>query len=323
MESGWKSAGLNGIRWSGCLGDIGKATEDYGSVVVGLACTNFIGTFSCVLSAKKQGDVYSPMETMIVDGIGSMVGSLFGSPYGTTVYIGHVTYKQMGAKRGYSVLNGFLYLIFGIFGLQGVIDAFLPHECVLGVIVVIGFSMAAQVVESVPPRWYACVILGMLIGVADYGAGGLGSASVELSFMANGYIWISFLYTFVLMLLTDRWFLGAAGVFAVMVPLTFIGLIHARKLNVKYDNKGTIQGEENLAMAGGDGAPGWKFFVCYAVCALFCVLMHLLQRKGFVKEAEEEDYREIQAKEEQEGTGEIQAKEEKEGTGPAESELKL
>eukprot|EP00971_Amphidinium_carterae_P282753 5613442-Amphidinium_carterae.1 len=35
-------------------------------------------------------------------------GLLQGSPYGTTVYIGHVAYKKMGATRGYSLLNGVL-----------------------------------------------------------------------------------------------------------------------------------------------------------------------------------------------------------------------
>lgn len=47
---------------------------------------------------------------MIVDGIGTMIASFFGSPFGTVIYIGHPAHKRSGAKVGYSLANGCIYL---------------------------------------------------------------------------------------------------------------------------------------------------------------------------------------------------------------------
>jgi AGZA family xanthine/uracil permease-like MFS transporter len=47
---------------------------------------------------------------MIVDGIGTCIAALMGSPLGTVVYIGHPAHKASGAKVGYSFANGIIYL---------------------------------------------------------------------------------------------------------------------------------------------------------------------------------------------------------------------
>ena len=194
------------LGWHGLqvpsLRHMGTAFTEYGSLVLGLACTNFIGTYACNISARKGGDFFSPMETMVVDGIGSMVGALFGSPFGTTVYIGHVAYKKMGATRGYSLANGVLRLAFGMFGMHALVDSLVPHEITSGVIVVIGFTMTAQVLHSVPQRWYPAVLVGICVVTADYlVASGVSKAS-EFKLLGNGYVFISFLYTFFLMMLS-------------------------------------------------------------------------------------------------------------------------
>lgn len=40
-------------------------------------------------------------ESMVADGIGTMITSLFGSPFGTVMYFGHPAYKKSGGKTGY------------------------------------------------------------------------------------------------------------------------------------------------------------------------------------------------------------------------------
>jgi AGZA family xanthine/uracil permease-like MFS transporter len=64
----------------------------------------------CLVSAKEAGDPFPVRETMIVDGIGTCIASFFGSPFGTVVYLGHPAHKRNGAKVGYSLANGILYL---------------------------------------------------------------------------------------------------------------------------------------------------------------------------------------------------------------------
>jgi len=272
----------------------GYAARNYGSLVAGLAFANFLGTLSCNLSARRGGDLFSPTESMIVDGIGSIIGACFGSPYGTTVYIGHVAYSKMGATRGYSFLNGFLWLIIGMFGIHAVLDTIVPHEILGGVLIVIGFGMAAQAVESVPKRWYPAVLIGICMCFSDF-MSAMRMPVEDIQLVANGYIFVSFLYTFWLMMLVDRWFLAAAGVFLALVILSFFGITHGEVVDVRYDENGTLMGSE----LGPDyiGMPGWKMLLMYGVSMLLCFAFHLAQCKGLIEAPQAEDFRKIQADE--------------------------
>jgi AGZA family xanthine/uracil permease-like MFS transporter len=62
------------------------------------------------LSSSFRSDPYPVRESMIVDGIGTCIASFFGSPFGTVIYIGHPAHKASGAKVGYSLVNGVIYL---------------------------------------------------------------------------------------------------------------------------------------------------------------------------------------------------------------------
>ncbi|KAL9138894.1 xanthine/uracil permease [Amphidinium carterae] len=286
------------LQWNGMgipgWGQTTTAFQEYGALVLGLAFTNFIGTYACNISARKGGDLFPVMESMMVDGLGSMLGAVFGSPYGTTVYIGHVAYKKMGATRGYSLLNGALWLIFGVFGFHAFLQALIPNEVVSGILIVVGFSMAAQVCTSAPSRWFPAVLLGMAIGFSDLIIGGMGASNPDIVLLGNGYVWISLLYSWFLMMLIDRWFLAAALAFAVCAGATFIGLIHGNEMNVKYTDAGTLRGSEGLSY---DGMPGWKFIVMYMLAGILCLLLHAVQRAGYVEPAEEEDFRQLQDQE--------------------------
>jgi len=293
------AASTDFLKWNGMgipgWGESSTAFEEYGNLVLGLAFTNFIGTYACNISARKGGDLFPVMESMMVDGLGSMIGALCGSPYGTTVYIGHVAYKKMGATRGYSLLNGILWLILGLLGFHAFLDAIIPHEIVSGILVVIGFSMASQVVSCSPTRWYPAVLVGMSICFSDYIIGA-NTANNDMPLLGNGYVWVSLFYALFLMMLTDRWFIAAALTFLVMAGASFIGLIHAAKLNFKYSDKGTIIGSEQV-VPDVEGMPGWKFILTYLMSATLCIGFHFAQKAGYIDEPEKEDFRELQEKE--------------------------
>ena len=53
---------------------------------------------------------------MVVDGIGTLIGAILGSPFGTIVYIGIPVHKRVGARTGYSLMNGCVYLILCLSG---------------------------------------------------------------------------------------------------------------------------------------------------------------------------------------------------------------
>ena len=63
-------------------------------------------------SAEAAGDAYSTRETMVVAGLGTLVGcSLAALP--TLVYIGHPGWKSVGARMGYSWATGAAILLLG------------------------------------------------------------------------------------------------------------------------------------------------------------------------------------------------------------------
>lgn len=53
----------------------------------------------------RPGDPYPVAESLIVDGVTTMMGCLFGSPFGTILYFGHPAFKKTGATSGYRLVK--------------------------------------------------------------------------------------------------------------------------------------------------------------------------------------------------------------------------
>ena len=75
---------------------------------------------------------------MISDGIGTIIGAILGSPFGTVVYIGHPVHKRVGARTGYSIMNGFVYLILCLAGVIPVILSLIPVIAIGPIIFIFG-----------------------------------------------------------------------------------------------------------------------------------------------------------------------------------------
>lgn len=95
----------------------------------------------CLVSAQKAGDPYPIRETMVVDGIGTLIGALLGSPFGTVIYIGHPVHKGIGAQTGYSIMNGCLYLVLTLAGVIPVILSLIPVIAIGPIIFIFGLMI--------------------------------------------------------------------------------------------------------------------------------------------------------------------------------------
>ena len=78
----------------------------YFSVIFPMGIFNVVGSLQNIESAEAAGDRYRTFPSLMVNGIGSVVAALFGSVFPTTIYIGHPGWKRLGARSGYSALNG-------------------------------------------------------------------------------------------------------------------------------------------------------------------------------------------------------------------------
>ncbi len=104
------------VKWWGPVWTADELFQDFGEVkdylgiVIPIGISAAATSLMCLVSAKEAGDPFPVRESMIADGIGTMIASFFGSPFGTVIYIGHPAHKRSGAKVGYSLVNGCLYL---------------------------------------------------------------------------------------------------------------------------------------------------------------------------------------------------------------------
>lgn len=172
-KAAWKTYAFKGDIYGGFgkgLAGLSESElmEDFAAPALLFGMIGFLGTMTCVESAEAAGDAYPMSEIMIVDGIGTCMAALAGGMFGTTVYIGHPVHKALGAKIGYSMLNGILYFIFLSTGLFACLYNVIP-ECASGAILVfVGLLLARQGFEETPERHYPCILLGLMPFICNW-----------------------------------------------------------------------------------------------------------------------------------------------------------
>jgi AGZA family xanthine/uracil permease-like MFS transporter len=123
---------------------------------------------------------------MLVDGAGTMAASLFGSPFPTTVYIGHQGWKGMGARSGYSWLNGVVMAVLLCIGAIAAVNTIIPMSAGAPILIYIGMVICAHAFQTTPQHHMPAVVLGFIPVLAAWGlviagqlAGGMGHASPD------------------------------------------------------------------------------------------------------------------------------------------------
>jgi len=225
----------------------------YIAIVVPMAVANFMGTLMNVESASAAGDTYETFPTMFVDGTGTIVGALLGSCFPTTVYIGHPGWKAIGARRGYSILNGLFITIVCLTGGMGLVMSVIPIEAGAAILLWIGLVIGAQAFQVVPKKYYPAVVLGFVPHIASWGlmivqnalrAAGTGpeilgfdalkQAGVDyagLTVLGSGALLSAMMLTAILVFLIDGRFMAAFVWTIISSGLSYIGLIHSEVID--------------------------------------------------------------------------------------------
>jgi len=236
----------------------------YLGVTIPVAVTAAANTLMCWQTATKNGDVFSLRETMIADGVGTMLAACFGCPFGTTVYIGHSAYKRLNATFGYSLLNGIVYLIFTFTGLIAVVQSIIPLTAVLPLVVFVGFMVTSDAFESVPFRHLPACIFGLMPSVADWSATGCGAGvSSGLTSFAQGSLLVAMFLAAILTHMIDRCFLSAAAWCSVASLCSLFGLIHSSEVGINFSANDWSQ---------------LRFFIAYISIAAILLIVALVQR---------------------------------------------
>jgi AGZA family xanthine/uracil permease-like MFS transporter len=134
----------------------------YLAIIVPLAALDTLASLMILESAKVAGDDYATMPSLLMNGLGTMTAACLGSPFPTTLYLGHAAHKANGARSGYSVLNGVVTLALCTTGILPVVLRFVPLEVAAPVIVWFGVITVGQAVTEVPANQAIAVIVGLI-----------------------------------------------------------------------------------------------------------------------------------------------------------------
>jgi len=229
----------------------------------------------------------------VVNGLGSVVAAAFGSCFPTTIYIGHPGWKALGARAGYSILNGAFFCVVAVFGLSHAIASIVPIEAGMAIVLWIGVVITAQAFQACKKEHAPAVALGLFPAIAGWGVliltQTLGAASFALhdftltdrvlqnpdAFMgaglhlsglvalSQGFMLTCLVWAGASAHLIDHAFGSAARFMLVGAALAFFGFIHA----------GSISAAGAVYRIGWASGPSWA--AGYLLCAGFFALTGL------------------------------------------------
>lgn len=151
------------------------------SVIIPMGLFNLIGSLQNIESAEAAGDRYNTSSSLAANGIGSITAALFGSCFPTTIYIGHPGWKGLGARAGYSTLNGIVVTALCLTGTVGVMNALIPREAGASIVLWIGIIITAQAFAACSKEHAPAVAVGLFPAIVAWGLN-----LVQAGFFASG-----------------------------------------------------------------------------------------------------------------------------------------
>lgn len=245
---------------------------DYAGIIIPMGLFNLIGSLQNIESAEAAGDKFAAAPSLGVNGVGTLIGAAFGSCFPTTIYIGHPGWKKLGARTGYSLLNGIVVSAMCLTGLIQTFSMIVPLESVIGILLWIAIVITGQAFAAVPARHAYAVALGIIPSIAAWGLlvmkNALSSAGTRpdlvglegmvpqahiggLYALNSGFILVSMgLAAMGVMMVEKR--LRAAAVWAwILAALSFFGVVHAW-------NPNDLSQEYYLGIG-----TGWRYALAY------------------------------------------------------------
>ncbi len=281
------------------LGDLWDALSGpywlaYVSVILPMGLFNVVGSLQNIESAEAAGDLYPTRPSLAVNGLGTLAAALFGSCFPTTIYIGHPGWKALGARAGYSILNAAFFTAICASGTLAWIAWAVPIDAGMAIVLWIGMVITAQAFQATPRGHAPAVVVGLLPGVAAWGAlllknglraAGVGSPGDPVfgpqlldTFLASdtwahgafaleqGFIFTAMILSAATVSIIERRF-GAAAVWCgIAAGLSAVGLLHSYQWT---------PADTAVSLA-----PAWPWASGYCAMALVFLAARWLTRPG-------------------------------------------
>jgi adenine/guanine/hypoxanthine permease len=215
------------------------------AVLIPISVYNFIETMNNVEAMAAAGDDYDVAEAQLADGAGTILGALFGGCFPTTVYIASVGSKWMNAGRGYSILNGIVFLVAAMTGVIAALAAIIPVPVIAPILVFVGITMVSQAFISAKEKYTPAVVIAMFPYLANYVVGKFNKGPIDVdtsgAFLTNltspglvplsqGAMFTAIVWGAIMAYIIDRHYHKAAIMSLIGAVLSFVGIMHAPKL---------------------------------------------------------------------------------------------
>jgi adenine/guanine/hypoxanthine permease len=270
----------------------------YVSIIVPMGLLSGISSLQNIESAAAAGDSYSVRPSLVANGLGTIAAALFGSPFPTSIYIGHPAWKAVGARAGYSTLNAIFVTVMCLTGTFAFVGWALPADAGLAIIVWIGIVITAQAYEVTPRAHMPAIAVGMIPGVVAWAAltvktalrsvgfGGGGGLVFSSSIVANargnnlfldggfaleqGFIYSAMILAAMTVYIIERKFPRAAAWSFAAAGLSLLGLMHSWR----FTPGDTVVSLPLLDLFSGGGTggtslrelvPAWEYALAYGL----------------------------------------------------------
>jgi AGZA family xanthine/uracil permease-like MFS transporter len=257
----------------------------YLSVIVAMGLFNVLGSLQNIESAEAAGDPYQTKPSLMINGIGSIFAALFGSAFPTTIYIGHPGWKALGARAGYSILNGAFITFICLTGTLAWIAWAVPIDAGMAIVLWIGIVISAQAFQATPREHAPAVVIGLLPGIGAWAAlmaknglkaAGMGTPARPFGealiaeflksdtwihgvfSLEQGFLFTSMLLSAATVGIIERKWTAAAAWCALAALISATGLMHS----YQWTTDDTV-----LRLT-----PAWSFALAYAVMAVMFYL---------------------------------------------------
>ena len=307
VRQGWEQTQGVLPHWAG--GALVEAVRSYSqdllgllSVIIPMGLFNVVGSLQNIESAEAAGDRFRTGPSLAVNGLGTMAAALFGSCFPTTIYIGHPGWKSLGARSGYSVLNGIVITVLCFTGTVALVSSVVPIEAGIAIVLWIGVIITAQAYQATPTEHAPAVALGLFPAIAAWGAtvvaGAFNSAGGRtmqavlgdnpgsdvngfllhgLHLLESGFIFTSMILAAASVCLIDHKFFAAAWWALVAAGLTGLGLMHAYQITGNFVD---YYFPFSDAPSGGIGYHASGIAAGYVLMALLFALLGVVRRRA-------------------------------------------
>lgn len=284
----------------------------YLSVIIPISFLGVLASLQNIESAAAAGDEYPVKSSLIMNGVGTMTAAFCGSPFPTSIYIGHPAWKALGSRAGYSILNGVFLTLVCLTGTMSVLTWAIPAEAGLAIILWIGIIITSQAFEVTERKHMVAVVVGILPGMAAWTmlvikasmnavntAADKGPALTEVALLnahnsgafigggfalEQGFLYSAMIWSAIVVYIVDhRWKVAAWWSLSGAV-LSILGLMHSYQLT----GTDSVINLPMLSLFSADQPsfasmfPAWEYAVGYLLVGILLLLTPIISKSASI-----------------------------------------